>query len=134
MNEVGGLARRLDLLAVDAAGNVLGSVTDDGFLRYGSYYIGGRADSERYAIYLADSWQATDALTFDAGIRNEWYDQTGLRWLTETRNFADPTTIADNAQQGNSGRTASSTSARLSASLTLIPRSSMQALAAQCQP
>lgn len=105
LNEVGGLARRLDLLAVDAAGNVLGSVTDDGFLRYGSYYIGGRADSERYAIYLADSWKASDALTFDAGIRNEWYDQTGLRWLTETRNFDDPTTIADNAQQGNSGRT-----------------------------
>ncbi|HEY0680788.1 MAG TPA: TonB-dependent receptor [Steroidobacter sp.] len=106
LNEVGGLARRLDLLAVDAAGNVLGSVTDDGFLRYGSYYIGGTADSERYAIYLADSWKVTDAFTLDAGIRNEWYDQTGLRWLTETRNYGDPTTIADNAQQGNSGRTA----------------------------
>ncbi|GFE85496.1 TonB-dependent receptor domain-containing protein [Steroidobacter agaridevorans] len=106
LNEVGGQARRLDLVAVDAAGNTLGSVTDDGFLRYGSYYIGGTADSERYAVYLADSWSVTDALTLDAGVRNEWYDQTGVRWLTENRNFGDSTTIADNNQAGNSGRTA----------------------------
>lgn len=106
LHEVGGQARRLDLVAVDAAGNILGSVTDDGFLRYGSYYIGGTADSERYAVYLADSWSVTDALTLDAGVRNEWYDQTGVRWLTENRNFGDSATIADNNQAGNSGRTA----------------------------
>lgn len=106
LHEVGQDRRRLDLLALDAAGTVLGSVTDNGFLRYGSYYIGGRAESDRYAVYIADAWQVSEALSIDLGFRNEWYDQTGVRWLTETRNLGDPTTMADDAVQGNSGRTA----------------------------
>lgn len=104
LNEVGQESRRLDLLAVDASGNVLGSVTDNGFLRYGSYYIGGRAESTRYAVYIADNWKVNDALTIDLGFRNEWYDQTGVRWLSENRNMGDATTMADDNFAGNSGR------------------------------
>lgn len=106
LHEIGPQRRRLDLVAVDAAGTVLGSVTDQGFLRYGSYYIGGRARSDRYALYIADNWQVNDALSLDMGFRNEWYDQTGTEWLTETRDLGDPTTMADDAAQGNSGETA----------------------------
>lgn len=105
LHEVGQDRRRLDLVAVDASGNILGSVTDQGFLRYGSYYIGGRAESDRYALYVANNWKVNSALTIDLGFRKEWYDQSGVRWLTETRNLGDPTTMADDAVQGNSGRT-----------------------------
>lgn len=105
LHEVGQQRRRLDLIAVDAAGALLGSVTDQGFLRYGSYYIGGRAQSDRHALYIADSWQVNDALSIDLGFRKEWYNQTGTRWLTETRNLGDPTTMADDAVQGRSERT-----------------------------
>jgi len=112
LNEVGGGTRRLDLVAVDAAGKVLGGVTQDGFLRYGSYYIGGQGESDRYALYVADTWKVSDALTIDAGFRNEWYDQTGIRWVDEKRNLGDPTNLADDNFAGNSGRTRTYTQKR----------------------
>ena len=79
---------------LDAAGNVLGSLTENGFHRYGSYFIRGEAESEQTALYVADSWRVNDRLTIDVGYRKQWYDQTGVRHQVETRDLGDPTTTA----------------------------------------
>ena len=105
IHELNSDARRLDILALDAAGNVLGSLTENGFHRYGSYFIRGEAESEQTALYVADSWRVNDRLTIDVGYRKQWYDQTGVRHQVETRDLGDPTTTADDAVQGDSGRT-----------------------------
>lgn len=105
VHELNSDARRLDILALDAAGEILGSLTDNGFHRYGSYFIRGEAESKQTSFYIADSWRLNERLTIDAGYRRQWYDQTGVRQLTETRNLGDLGTTADDSVQGDSGRT-----------------------------
>lgn len=98
-------ARRLDILALDASGRVLGSLTQDGFHRYGSYFIRGRARARQASAYVADRWRAHPRLTLDAGFRWQGYDQTGVRNLAETRDLGDPGHAADDAVRGDGGRT-----------------------------
>ena len=66
--------RALDVLALDAAGNLVGSVTENGFLSYvDNGDIGGRVDGELRALYAMDDWKVTDNLRLDAGL-----DASGL--------------------------------------------------------
>lgn len=64
-------ARLLDLVAVDAAGNVVSTLTDNGIWRYGYEWENASGEQTTHAIYLADEWQVTDALRLDAGLRWE---------------------------------------------------------------
>ena len=64
-------ARVLDLLAVNAAGQPVGSLTDNGFYRYGYEWANARGVSATNAFYLSDEWQVTDKLRIDAGARWE---------------------------------------------------------------
>lgn len=90
-------ARRVDVLALDSAGAVVGRVTDNGFLRYGSLYDNAGLRVNAYALYAGDEWQITDQLRLDFAGRWEQNDIRGLVQRKRTVNLGDPTTLADNA-------------------------------------
>lgn len=64
-------ARLLDLVAVDAAGNVLATITDNGIWRYGYEWENASGEQTTHAFYLADEWQISGAFRLDAGVRWE---------------------------------------------------------------
>lgn len=64
-------ARLLDLVAVDAAGNPVGAVTEGGVLRHGSEYANGSGESFTTAVYVSDEWQLLPKLRIDLGARWE---------------------------------------------------------------
>lgn len=70
-------ARLLDLVAVNAAGAAVGSVTDNGIFRHGSNFANGIGDSFTAALYLSDEWQVTSQLRIDTGVRWEQIDTDG---------------------------------------------------------
>jgi len=95
--EVAGQPRTLDLVAYSAGGAVLGYVTQNGVLRYGTTLANAKADARMIALYANDTWDITDGLRVDAGIRREWYGYTGFATNTTAADLGDPTTLADNA-------------------------------------
>ena len=97
--------RALDIEALDASGNVVGSVTENGFLQYGtSGDVGGRVDGKAWAPYAADTWQVTEALRLDAGVRFYRQEDRGFARLLETQDLGNPNTLADDNVSGDSGR------------------------------
>ena len=96
--------RALDLIALDNAGNTLGSVTENGFLDYGDNSdLGGKVDGRLWALYAADEWKLTERLLLDAGIRHQDTRQSGYTVLRATQNLGNPSTLADDAVGGPSG-------------------------------
>lgn len=84
-------ARLLDLVAVDAAGNQVGVLTDHGIYQYGYEWENATGQSATTAFYLSDEWQVTDKLRIDAGARWEEVHVTGS---TELKTTADLGTFA----------------------------------------
>ncbi|WP_341724913.1 TonB-dependent receptor [Pseudoxanthomonas putridarboris] len=80
-------ARLLDLVAVDAAGNVLASLTDNGIWRYGYEWENASGEQTTHAFYVADEWQVTDRLRLDAGLRWEKMTARGRVELREQVNL-----------------------------------------------
>ncbi|WP_176400414.1 TonB-dependent receptor [Sphingobium sp. Z007] len=107
--EVQSQPRTLDLVAYSATGAVLGSVTQNGVLRYTTTLNQGEADAKMIAIYANDTWEVTDGLKIDGGIRKEWYDYEGFALVSASANLGDPTTLADNATRAFTGAIVSST-------------------------
>ncbi|RVT39918.1 TonB-dependent receptor [Sphingobium algorifonticola] len=107
--EVKSRPRTLDLLAYSATGAVLGSVTQNGVLRYTTTLNQGEADAKMIAIYANDTWEITQGLRVDGGIRKEWYDYEGFSLLSTSADLGDPTTLADNATRAFSGAIVSRT-------------------------
>ncbi|MET0533935.1 MAG: TonB-dependent receptor [Steroidobacter sp.] len=64
-------ARLLNVVAVDAAGNPLATITENGISRYGSEFANGEGDSLTTALYFSDEWQLTDQWRIDLGGRYE---------------------------------------------------------------
>lgn len=93
----------LDLVAYSASGAVLGYVTDNGSLNDAASLGGGGVDSKVFALYGTDTWDITDRLRIDAGIRHDWYSYNGYGRLTAAYNLGDATTLADNATRGFTG-------------------------------
>lgn len=89
-------ARRLDILAVNAAGAVVGRVTDNGFQRYGSLFDDAAMTVRSVALYAGDEWQITPQLRIDFAGRYEKTHITGAVAKKQTVNLGDPTTLADN--------------------------------------
>lgn len=79
----------LDVQALNASGQVLGNVTENGFISYGAGSQNGSLDGRSFAFYLADSWQVTPAWSIDAGIRRVSRKQDGVQGILGTVN-ADP--------------------------------------------
>ena len=96
--------RALDVLALDGAGNVVGSVTENGFLSYGDNTdLGGRVEGRLWAIYFADEWKLTDRTRLDAGFRHQRTRHRGYALGRTTQNLGNPQTLADDEVGGPSG-------------------------------
>lgn len=85
-------ARLLDLVAVNAAGAAVGTVTDNGIFRHGSNFANGTGDSLTTAFYLSDEWQITKQLRIDAGARWEQIDTDGSVERVGSANLGTPST------------------------------------------
>ena len=97
--------RALDVLAFDPAGNVLGSVTENGFLNYVSNGdLGGRVDGRLWSVYVSDEWTLSERLRLDAGIRHQEARQRGYALVRTVQNLGNPQTLADDNVGGPSGR------------------------------
>lgn len=93
--DVQGNARRVDVFAVDANGDVVARATDNGFQRYGSIYDNVGIEVDNIALYAGDEWQITPELRFDFAAR---WAQTKIGGLVEqktTVSLGDDTTLAD---------------------------------------
>lgn len=93
-------ARLLNLVALDAAGNVVRTLTDNGIWRYGYEWENASGEQTTHAFYLADEWQITDALRIDAGLR--WEKMTA-RGRVETKQTVDLGTLATSQIQTGTG-------------------------------
>lgn len=71
LTEVKDAPRLLDLVGLNSTGDVVRSVTDNGFEQYGSFYVNAMSKAAVYSIYFTDEWQANDRLRFDSGLRLE---------------------------------------------------------------
>jgi outer membrane receptor protein involved in Fe transport len=102
--EVESRPRTIDLVAYSASGAVLGSVTQNGVLRYTTTLNEGEGDAKMVALYANDTWEIIPGLRLDAGIRQEWYDYEGYALLSTAADLGDPTTLADNTTRAFTGQ------------------------------
>lgn len=93
-------SRLLNLVAVNAAGNVVSTFTDNGIWRYGYEWENAAGEQTTFAAYLADEWQVTDKLRIDAGIR--WEKMTA-RGSVEQKKTVNLGTLATSQIQMGSG-------------------------------
>lgn len=103
LTDVRGGASLLDIVALNAAGQIVGRVTDGGILSHGSRYANSTGGYKDWAFYVADEWQVTEALRVDGGFR---YEKLYLKGSSETFrdfNLGDATTLADNSVRNGSG-------------------------------
>jgi len=89
--------RMIDLLGYDAAGNVVGGVTKDGVVIYGADRSQGKAYTSMLAPYIADTWQVTEALRLEGGVRHERYRYRAWAANRATGNLGMADTLADDA-------------------------------------
>lgn len=85
-------ARLLNLVAVDAAGNVVKTFTDNGIYRYGYEWENAHGEQTTNALYLSDEWQVTPKLRVDGGVRWESMRARGTVGLKKTVNLGTPAT------------------------------------------
>lgn len=85
-------ARLLDLVAVNAAGQPVSTLTDHGIYHYGYEWENASGISTTNAFYVSDEWQVTDKLRIDAGARWEQVNTRGNTELKETVNLGTPAT------------------------------------------
>jgi outer membrane receptor protein involved in Fe transport len=104
LTEVRGQPRNLDIFAVDAAGNIVGRVTDtNGILRYGSRFQQADDEAQVWAFYATDEWQITDRFRLDGGLRWEEINARGTAQLASDVDLGDPATLADDAVNYGNG-------------------------------
>ena len=94
--EVASNPRLLDVVAVNAAGAIVGKISENGYIRYGSLFDNAHYQMRNTAIYAADEWQVTDALRIDAGVRQERSTITGSVEGKQTVDLGVAGTLADN--------------------------------------
>ena len=67
-------ANLLDVVAVNAAGQTVGHLTNNGVLSYDDGYAYGTVGVISNSVYLNDQWHPIDPLRLDAGVRREYVD------------------------------------------------------------
>lgn len=77
VSEVKNHPDRMDIVALDANGNVVGSLTENGLLNYSNWGDSNtHYTADSYSLYLNDEFHVTDRLRIDGGVRVEKYDIT----------------------------------------------------------
>ncbi len=89
----------LNIVALGANGDVLGSVTGNGILSYGSA-ADGSLHGTAIAPYVADTFHITPAWQVDAGVRYESRQQAGLQGVIGTQDVDPGGPLAAQAVQG----------------------------------
>ena len=77
LHEIAGSPRGIDVFAVDAAGDVVGAVTQNSFDQFGNSFLNWNVNGSVFAFYASDEWEVTDKLRIDGGIRYEFQDFDG---------------------------------------------------------
>jgi outer membrane receptor protein involved in Fe transport len=85
-------ARLLNLVPVNAAGQPIGMLTQNGIYSYGYEWAHASGNSTTNAAYVSDEWQVTDKLRIDGGARWETVNTQGWTENPETVNLGTPTT------------------------------------------
>jgi iron complex outermembrane recepter protein len=99
LNDVKNNPDGLNIVALGAAGNVLGSVTENGILTYGSG-ADGSLHGTAVAPYAADTLHITPAWQIDAGVRFESRHQSGNQGIIGTQNVDPGGPLAAQAVSG----------------------------------
>jgi outer membrane receptor protein involved in Fe transport len=99
LNDVKNNPDGLNIEALGASGNVLGSVTENGILTYGSG-ADGSLHGTAIAPYAADTLHITPAWQADAGVRFESRQQSGLQGVTGTQDVDPDGPLAARAVTG----------------------------------
>jgi outer membrane receptor protein involved in Fe transport len=85
VSEVRDNPERLDIVALDAANNVVGYLTEDGLLNYGSFGEGiSRSESDSLSLYINDEFEVTERLRIDAGVRVERFELTEYEGISQS--------------------------------------------------
>ncbi len=72
-------SRRVDIVALDAGGQVVGQLTENGLYNYGTFGEGiSRSSMDSYSLYVNNELRVNDALRVDAGARYEVNDFVGF--------------------------------------------------------
>ncbi|WP_191864820.1 TonB-dependent receptor [Sphingomonas sp. gentR] len=95
--------RRLDLVALDGSGRVLGRATDEGLLSTGSTYEAVQGHQQMIALYAADEWQLSPRWRLDWGLRHERAALSATVERPMVMDGGDPTTLADDRIAVGSG-------------------------------
>ena len=90
----------LNVRALDAAGNVLGYVTENGFISYGAGSNSGSLDGTALAGYLADTVHITSQWRVDVGARYESRQQSGEQGVLGTQVLSTTGPLAARSVQG----------------------------------
>ncbi len=98
--EIRSQPRPIDMIARDATGTILGYVTDDGVLNYGTTAWDISSDVREQTFFLENVWQVNGRLTIDAGVRQQNFEYRGGNRLSVREDLGDPTTLADDSVLG----------------------------------
>lgn len=71
-------ANLIDVAAVNASGQVVGHLTDNGVLQYDTGYGNGTVHIDSSSLYVDDQFHPFDPLRLDAGVRREWVDYKSI--------------------------------------------------------
>ena len=97
-------AHLLDVAAVNAGGQIVGHLTDNGVLQYDTGYANGTVNIKSNSLYLNDQFQPIDPLRLDAGVRYEKVDYSNLSENSASNvplsGVLNPNVIADQAAAG----------------------------------
>ena len=77
LTEVRDAPRLLDLVGLNSSGQVVHSVTKNGFEQFGSFYVNAMNKAVVYSTYFVDEWQTTNRLRMDIGLRLESHHYKG---------------------------------------------------------
>ena len=90
----------LNVRALDAAGNVLGYVTENGFISYGAGSNSGALRGTALAGYFADTVHLTSRWQIDFGVRDESRRQSGVEGLLGAQVLSTSGPLAARSVQG----------------------------------
>jgi iron complex outermembrane receptor protein len=90
----------LNIRALDSAGNVLGYLTENGFISYGAGSNSGWLNGTALAGYLADTVHLTSRWQADAGVRYESRQQSGEQGVLGAQTLSTTGPLAARSVQG----------------------------------